>query len=333
MSSPQKVWIVAELGINHEGSVETCARMIEEAARAGADAIKLQTVDPDENYLPGTESHNLFSTAALSREETARMFALARKCGVHPFTTVGDFPTLEWIRLLDPWAYKVSSGLLTHTPLIRRLGTLKGWLILSTGMAETADIDAAVAAVRGGGESELTLLHCTSLYPAPPETLNLGTIAWLRERYGVSVGFSDHSLGIVAAPLAVAAGSSMIEKHFSLDTTRPTFDNHLSLSPKDFAEMVARIRAAERMVGSHSKTLSPEEWANRDRYHRAIVARRKIPAGKLLDEEDIGFMRLQVGVQGLAPALASQVLGRKTSRSLQRWDVISKCMLDEVVDS
>lgn len=327
MRSSDTTWIVAEIGINHEGDVEACARMIEQAAQAGADAIKLQTVNADENYLPGTESHSLFSKAALTPEETARMFALATEVGVKPFTTVGDFSTLEWIQRLDPWAYKVSSGLLTHIPLIRKLGALNGLLILSTGMAEVEDIDAALAAARGGGDSQLTLLHCTSLYPAPPETLNLATIGWLHERYSIPIGFSDHSLGIDAAPLAVAAGACMIEKHFSLDTSRATFDHHLSLDPDDFAKMVARIRAAEEMRGNGAKSLSPQERTNRDRYHRAIVARREISAGKQLDEQDIGFMRLQPEMRGLSPTQVDDVLGRTATRPLQRWDVISMDML------
>ncbi len=323
-----KTWIVAEIGINHEGSVETCARMVEEAARAGADAIKLQTVDADENYLPGTESHVLFSRAALSREETARIFALSRDLGIAPFTTVGDVPTLEWIRRLDPWGYKVSSGLLTHLPLIQRLAALDAPLVLSTGMAEPADIDAAMAAAGTGGNARVTLLHCTSLYPAPIETLNLATIGWLAERYDVPVGFSDHSLGIEAAPLAVAVGACMIEKHFSLDSSRPTFDHWLSLEPKAFAEMVARVRAAEAMLGVRPKTLSPQERTNRDRYHRAIVARRDVATGARLEEADIGFMRLQPGMRGLAPAQIDRVLGRRAARSLSRYDVIAEDMLD-----
>src|SRR5262249_51834119 len=160
------VVVIAEIGINHEGSVEACGKMITAAAGAGADAIKLQTVDPDESYAPGTASYALFSRAWLSPEATARMFGLARDLGMEPFTTSGDPATLDWVDRLRPAAHKISSGLLTHLPLIRRAAATGRSVIMSTGMSTLEDVDDAVAAAQG---APIALMQCTSLYPAPPD--------------------------------------------------------------------------------------------------------------------------------------------------------------------
>jgi sialic acid synthase SpsE len=203
----EPVLVIAEIGINHEGSAETCARMIEAAAAAGADSIKLQTIDADANYVRGTESHRLFSSCGLSREETANMFRLTRDLGMEPFTTVGDLKSLEWIERLDPAGHKISSGLLTTHPIVARAAQTGRTLIISTGLAEIADVEEAVAVARKSGPSPIALLQCTSLYPAPFDSLNLAAIRELAARFSVVAGFSDHSLGVEAAPLAVAAGA------------------------------------------------------------------------------------------------------------------------------
>lgn len=315
-------YVIAEIGINHEGSVETCARMIEEAVRAGVDSVKLQTVDADENYAPGTESHTLFSKAALSREETANMFALARGLGVHMFTTVGDFETLSWIEKLEPAAYKISSGLLTALPIIRRAAQTRRPLLMSTGMATVKDIDAAVQTARVGGGGGIGLFQCTSIYPAPLSSLNLRSIRWLADRYGVVSGFSDHSVGIEAAPLAVAAGAQMIEKHFSLEPSRPDFDHRLSLDPKDFAAMVAGIRRAEQALGTAAKSCMADEVNNASRYHRTVAARRDLAQGTVIGEDDLGIMRLAVGHGGLSPSAYDDVIGRRLVTARKRYDPI-----------
>ena len=258
----EPVVVIAEIGINHEGDIETCARMIEAAAGADADAVKLQTIDADANYVGGTESHGVFNAASLTREETARMLTLARANGLEAFTTAGDTATLEWVTQLNPAAHKISSGLLTHLPLIRVAARTGRTLLMSTGMAEPADIDAAAAAAREAGAQAIGLFQCTSLYPAPPEAINLASIQWLAARYGVPVGFSDHSVGCEAAALSVTAGARMIEKHFTLDPSTPGYDHHISLDPQGFAAMVQRVRAAEAMLGVPEKRLTRDERDN-----------------------------------------------------------------------
>lgn len=310
------VAVIAEIGINHEGSAELCARMIQEAAAAGTDAVKLQTMDAEENYVPGTESYALFSGAALSRDETARMFDLARKQGLEVFTTAGDFATIDWVDELHPAAHKISSGLLTNLPLIRHAARTSRALLMSTGMAEAEDIDAAVATACEAGASGLALLQCTSLYPAPPESLNLATIAWLERRYDVPAGLSDHSLGTEAPALAVAAGARVIEKHLSLDPSRPGYDHPVSLDPAGFAEMVRRVRSAEAMLGQPEKRPTEAERENAVRFHRVLVARREIAAGETFAASNLALKRPLPGSRGLAPRFYEQVIGRRAARAL-----------------
>lgn len=312
----QPVWIIAEIGINHEGSAEMCARMIEAAAHAGADSVKLQTIDADENYMKGTASHDLFSACALTQEETASMFDLARSLGVAPLTTAGDFATLEWVDRLNPVAHKISSGLLTHLPLIRQAARTGKPMLMSTGMADLDKVDVSIATAREAGVSQLGMFHCVSLYPAPPETLNLAAIATLADRTGLPTGWSDHTIGTDAAFLAVAAGACMIEKHFTFDTRRPSFDHAISMDPRELAELVARVRAAETMMGSPARPLTAEESGKAARMHRILVARRPIAAGDQLTAENVGLKRPLEGVTGLPPAQWETTLGRHAAKAL-----------------
>ena len=316
------VFVIAEIGINHEGDVAACARLVEAAARAGADAMKLQTVDPDESYAPGTESHALFSRAVLSREATAQMFDLARSLGLEAFTTPGDRISIDWVRKLDPAGYKISSGLLTTTPLVEHAARQGLPLLMSTGMADISDIDAAVAVARRAGCQHIGLMQCTSLYPAPAADLNLSSIGMLARRFNVPVGFSDHSLGIEAAPLAVAAGAVMIEKHITLDKSKPGFDHHLSLERDEFTAMVTAIRRAEVMLGHPGKTVGAKERANASRYHRKLAVRHDLQAGHRLREDDIGFLRMPAESGGLDPAAFWSILGRRLKRPLTRHHAV-----------
>ena len=318
-----RVFLIAEIGINHEGSVEQCARMIEQAAVAGADAVKLQTVDADENYVAGTESYKIFKHSALSREETANMFDLARSLGVIPFTTVGDFRTLAWVEQLDPPAYKISSGLLTHLPLLKRIAAYGKPLLISSGMATEAEIDAAVNIARQQGNEQLTLFQCTSLYPAPLESLHLSVIPRMAERWGTEVGFSDHSLGDKAAQLAVAAGAVMLEKHFTLDSTRPGFDHGISLEPDGFKKMVAAVRRVEQIMGSPEKVLDEQLGRQQRKFTRCLVARQDIEPGDVFNEDNLAVKRPLLDQRGLEPSYYDRVLGRRSKRKLKHDEPVS----------
>lgn len=323
--------VIAEIGINHEGSFETCAEMIRAAAASGVSAMKLQTIDPDRNYVVGTESHDLFSKAQLSRDDTARAFDLARQLGIEPLTTAGDAETIEWVEQLEPAAHKVSSGLLTNSPVLETLASLGRSLLISTGMAEQQDIDEAVECIKTAGSPPFAIFQCTSLYPTPPARLNLRAIRLLGERYNVPTGLSDHSEGVRAASLAVAGGAAMIEKHFSLDPSRPSFDHRLSLDPAGLRELVQGVREADEMMGTGAKVLDEDEKDARRRFHRVLVATRDISAGEVLSASDVTPKRPLPGTTGLAPRFHRAVIGRVIVRDLKLDETISIQDLEEAV--
>ena len=304
-----KVKIIAEIGINHEGSVEKCARMIKEAANVGVNAVKLQTIDADANYVVGSESYKIFKGSELTREETSDMFDLARAKGLEIFTTAGDIETIKWVEEFKPSCWKISSGLLTHIPMVRYLASLGRPLLVSTGMASVDDIDLAIETIRSAGNSNISLFQCTSLYPAPVDSLNLSTISWLKERYNCKVGFSDHSLGSDAAFLSVGAGATLIEKHFSLDNGRSGFDHKISLDPNGLKEMIGRIRAAEQIMGEPIKYVSEPIKKMREKFLRSVVAIDSISKGDIFSSENIGVRRTLSDKKGSEPKYFDTMLG------------------------
>lgn len=305
------VVIIAEIGINHEGDPNACLRLIEAAAKAGVDAVKLQTVKASENYAPGTESFDLFSRAELAEKDTARAFELARNYGIECFSTCGDRLSLDFVETLNPAAWKISSGLLTHLPLVRQAAATGRSLLLSTGMTGVDEIRQAVTVARNAGARHLGVFQCTSLYPTPPEAVNLKAIDTLAKEFKIPVGLSDHSTGILASALAVACGAHMIEKHISLNPSRPGYDHSVSLDPAGFKKLVAAIRTAEAMLGDSEKTVSAPVRKNASKYLRCLSARRHISAGKVLEPEDIAVLRLSDGSRGLPPGAFDAVIGKQ----------------------
>ncbi len=322
-----EVFVIAEIGINHEGSVETCVRMIDVAMAAGADAVKLQTIDPDKNYVRGTESHTIFSQACLNQEQTAEVFTYARTCGIACFTTVGDFETLEWINRLEPVAHKISSGLLTHTALIQQAAATGRPIILSTGMSDGTEIGAALVAV--AGQAPAILLQCTSIYPAPEDSINLRAIGWMAERFGVPCGFSDHSLGTDVASMAVAAGAMCIEKHLTLDPSRAGFDHPISLGPQQFAQMVDSIRRTQLILGVAGKPLTGDLRQARERYLRCVVANEPIPAGTPLSVENMAVKRPLPNRRGIAADQYKAVLGRRALVDIEADEPITPSSIED----
>lgn len=316
------VVVIAEIGINHEGDPDACLRLIEAAARAGADAVKLQTIKASENYAPNTESFHLFSRAELTEKDTERAFRLAHDLGIECFSTCGDRFSLDFVETLNPVAWKISSGLLTHLPLIRHAAKTGRTMLLSTGMTGMSEVRQAVAVAKDAGASHLGIFQCTSIYPAPPNTMNLKVIDRLAREFKVPVGLSDHSLGTFASPLAVACGAQMIEKHISLDPQRPGFDHPVSLDPVGFKDLVDAIRMAETMLGDAKKNVSASVMKNADKYLRCLAARRHISAGKLLEPEDIAVLRLPVGRRGLPPTALDTVIGKKMIAEIAPFEAI-----------
>ena len=318
------VLVIAEIGINHEGSTDKCLRMVDAAAEAGADSVKLQIVKAEESYVPGTESHDLFKRAELPHHHIERIFKHAGDLGLEMFATCGDLFSFRLVERLNPAAYKISSGLLTHIPLIESISKTGKTVLMSTGRAAETHIDEAVEAVRHAGGRHVGLFQCTSLYPAPSDSLNLSAIRYFEKKYGVPVGFSDHSLGTLAAMLSVAAGACMIEKHFSLDPGAPGFDHPISLGPAEFREMVEQVRRAQEIMGSAEKRIAPVSLQDSVQLHRFLVAACSLKRGAVLEAEHVAIMRTMTGDRGLPPSALRSVCGRRIRRDIKQYSPITK---------
>ena len=323
------VFIISEIGINHEGNVNLCAEMIKESAKAGADAIKLQTIDADENYSKQSISYSLFKKAWLTPEETSNMFDYAKSLGVQPFTTVGDFKTLQWVRNLQPKLYKISSGLITHLPLIKKISSIGETLIMSSGTANQKDLDDAIGACNKKYVKSMILLHCVSSYPTPFDQANLSTILSLRNKYKLSVGYSDHVLGYNASLAAVTLGSSVIEKHFTLDPSRKDFDHKISLNPLEFSKMVKDIKIYKSMYGKKESWVSEIEKKNKIWMRRIIVARSDFSIGHKIKASDIMYMRPASGIVGLTPIEDKLVIGKKINKKIYKFEPIKLDSLND----
>lgn len=309
-------FIIAEIGINHSGDEGLTKQMISAAATAGADAVKLQTVTPDHSYHPATESYRVFLDATLSREALIRLKQHARSLGVILFSTPGDFEALDLLLSIEVPAIKISSGLMTNHPLIERAARSGLPLIISTGMAYLDEVEKSVKVARAAGASQIAVLQCTSIYPAPSDSLNLRAISTLREKLDCLVGYSDHHDGSLAAIAAVAAGAVAIEKHFTFDETIPGKDHAISLGAKPFAEMVAAIRSVEAMLGDAKKVPHPIELRQRNGLRRRLAARRDIPAGAQIQAEDVFLMRLPTEMPGLDANYLDRIVGKRTTNKI-----------------
>lgn len=321
-------FVIAEIGINHQGDEKLCVELIDAAAAAGADAVKLQTVTAAESYHPDTDSYRVFKDAALSREANARMMDHAKKAGIILFSTPGDPTALQLLLGLGVPAIKISSGLLTNLPLIEMAAAGGKPLILSTGMALAGEVADAVKAARIGGCREMALLQCTSLYPAPAAALNLNAMAALARIGDCPVGYSDHHAGHLAVLAAVAGGAKLIEKHFTLDASLPGADHAISVEPAEFGQMVREIRDIEAMLGTAEKVPVEAEMKLRDGRHRRLVSARDLPAGAAVGPDDVFLMRLPADRDALPASRLRDVVGKRTRRAIPRLSGLTAASIE-----
>jgi sialic acid synthase SpsE len=325
----QPVFVVAEIGINHGGSRERCAALMDAAAAAGADAVKLQTIDASASYVRGTASYAEFAGKELSDEDLAALMQRAAALGIALFSTPGDFASLDRVTRAAMPAVKISSGLLTNLPLIAEAARRGFPLIMSAGLAYEQEIADAVDTARAHGAPGVALLKCTALYPAADASVNLRAIHTLARRFGVPVGYSDHTLDDLACVGAVAAGATIIEKHFTLDSSLPGADHHLSMEPSPFAAMVRHIRRLEAMRGNAAIQPTPEEERLRAERHRCLVARRDIAAGEAFTAENVALKRPPPGRAGLEPRHYSRLFGLAAARPIREDEPITEaCVRD-----
>lgn len=322
-----KVIIIAEAGVNHNGDLAMARRMISVARQAGADYIKFQTAIPSEvisSIAPKAAYQEETTGSGESQLEMCRRIhlplsdyaLLARDCreqGIGFMSTPFDMPSIDALIPLDMDWWKIPSGEVTNLPYLRRIASLHRPVILSTGMSTLDEVKTAVKVLTDGGVEpyDIALLHCNTQYPTPMQDVNLRAMNTLRALTPGLVGYSDHTAGIEVPIAAVAMGAQIIEKHFTLDKTLPGPDHRASLDSAELKAMVSAIRNIELAMGSETKTPSPSETPNIVVARRSIVAARDIKAGELFTEQNITVKRPGGGI---SPMLWDSVIGQRALR-------------------
>ena len=330
-----KVIIIAEAGVNHNGDLAMARRMVLEARKAGADYVKFQTAVPElviSTFAPkaeyqkettGSEQSQLEMCKAihLPLSDYAGLAELCRSEGIGFMSTPFDLESIDCLAALDMDYWKIPSGEITNLPYLRKIGALGGKIIMSTGMATLEEVETAVEVLEKAGtpRSQIWLLHCTTQYPAPYESVNLRAMDALTTLGCAGVGYSDHTVGTDVAVAAVARGARIVEKHFTLDCNLPGPDHRASLEPKQLAELVAAIRRTEAALGSGVKEAAAAERPNIEIARKSIVAARDIAAGELLTEENLACKRPGGGV---SPMLWDEVIGKRAKRAFAADELI-----------
>ena len=334
-----RVLIIAEAGVNHDGNIEQALRLVDVAADAGADLVKFQTFDANALATANAElaayqeqasecEHQsrtgqlaMLQRLQLSEQDHMTLIAHCEARGIGFFSTAFDLESLDFLARLGAERFKVPSGEITNLPYLRRIASFQKDVIMSTGMAELSEIGEAIDCLEAAGlpKEKITLLHCTTEYPAPIEEVNLRAMDAMADTFGVTVGYSDHTDGIDVAIAAVAIGASVIEKHFTLDKNLPGPDHSASLEPEALNAMVEGIRRIERALGSAQKQCTASERKNIHLVRKSIVAARAISADEVFSEENLTVKR---PATGLSPMLWDGVIGKRASRPFMPDEVI-----------
>jgi N,N'-diacetyllegionaminate synthase len=319
------VFIVAEAGINHNGSEETALRMMEAAARCGADAIKFQSFRTEHLLAPdaGAPIHvrgfarqtlfEFFKSVELSEETHRHLKSHADSLGLTFLSTVFDTEMADLLEDLNVPAIKIASGDITHFPLLRHVAAKGRPVILSTGASHHGEVQNAVDCLRASGMPSIALLHCVSAYPAKPEELNLHSIQTMREAFHLPVGFSDHTGDSLFALAAVAVGACILERHFTLDRGMAGPDQSLSMDPEDLRRMVEQIRLLQAALGDGVKKPTEGEMESRLLGRRSIVARVALHQGQVLD---LPLLKVLRPGGGISPQEIDKMLGRRLIRAI-----------------
>jgi N-acetylneuraminate synthase len=330
-----RCFVIAEAGVNHNGSEELAVRLVEAAAASGADAVKFQSFSADKLVTPearsaayqrantgATDQHSLLKKLELPRESFQRLKARSDSLGIEFMSTPFDADAARMLVKLGIKRLKVPSGEITNLPFLEFVAGFDVPLIVSTGMADLGEVAQAVEAISaararlrimGSLAERLTLLHCTSNYPARVEDVNLRAMATLRDRFELPVGYSDHTDGTAIAVAAVALGAVAIEKHFTLDRNLAGPDHKASLEPRSLLRMIQEIRLVEAGLGDGVKSPRPDELPVRELVRRSVTLSRARKAGERIDADDLALLRPG---SGIAPKDLARVVGKRAARDL-----------------
>jgi len=326
MKKTDSILIVAEIGINHNGDISLAKRMIDAAKQSGADAVKFQNYRTEDFVLNKTinfkynsntgmvieNQFEMFKRYELTFEKLKKLKSYCDSIEINFFSTPTSARGIEELKLLGVDYIKNGSDFIQNLPLIEEMAKSKIPVVISTGMANLAQIDEAVRTFENAGGKDLIILHCVSQYPAPMKEVNLLKIPVLKNVFGYPIGFSDHTEGNEAAIGAVALGATFIEKHFTLSHDLPGPDHQFSSTPDEFSIYVESIRNIEMALGSKKLIPTTEDQKNASLYHLSCVARKKLNPNHVLTIDDIGFSRPG---DGFPPKMRDFLIGRKLLKS------------------
>jgi|SRR5690554_2909447 len=326
----EKTFIIAELSANHNNDLDLALRTIDSVAQTGADAIKVQTytadslaLDVDNEYFgpkkeglwKGIRPYDLYKEASLPYEWHKILKERAEQHGLIFFSSPFDLEAVDFLETLNVPIYKIASFEITDIPLIKYTASKGKRMIISTGVANEEDIELAINACKEVGNNDITLLKCTSQYPATIEDANLITIPSIKEKFGVKVGVSDHTMGDIVATTAVALGAKVVEKHYILDRSLGGPDSSFSMEPNEFKQLVDRIRDVEKTMGKIKYDINDKDIYKR----RSLFAVADIKEGELFTEENVRSLRPGIG---LHPKFYSQILNTPSKHFYKKGDPI-----------
>lgn len=332
----EHVLIIAEAGVNHNGSLDIAKKLIDKAVEAGVDVIKFQTFKSEKlvskaarqaeyqqrNIGKGDEGQlAMLKRLELSHADHEELIAYCHTRGIRFFSTAFDMDSIDYLHSLQLGLWKIPSGEITNYPYLRKIASYKEPVILSTGMCELSDIEAAILLLMefGVDKSMITVLHCNTEYPTPFEDVNLKAMLEIGEKFGVKIGYSDHTQGVEVPIAAVALGATVIEKHFTLDRNMEGPDHKASLEPNELKAMVVSIRNIEKAMGTGHKCVSASERKNIEIARKSVVAACPIKKGELLTEENLTVKRPG---DGISPMRWKEVVGSVAVRDFDEEDKI-----------
>lgn len=305
-----KTYIIAEAGVNHNGCIGTAKKMIAEAKKAGADAVKFQTFKANslasssavkaeyqiENTNEDETQLSMLKKLELSYEEFTKLKEYAMEIGIDFLSTPFDNESIDFLSSFEMEYWKIPSGEITNKPYLMKIEQTKNPIIMSTGMSTLSEIEEALDIFVDYKREDIILLHCNTDYPTAYEDVNLHAMKTLKDEFNVRVGYSDHTLGIEVAIAAVALGASVIEKHFTLDKSMEGPDHKASLEPKELKEMINSIRNIEKSLGNGKKIPTNSELKNKDIARKSIVAKRNINKGEVFTVDNVTTKRPGDGI-------------------------------------
>ena len=334
------VFIIAEAGVNHNGSLDTAKKLIDMAAEAGADAVKFQTFVPknlvsrfaekatyQKNTTDGTENQlDMLKKLELKREYHSILIEYASAKGIQFLSTPFDLESIDFLAAFDLPLFKIPSGEITDLPYLEKIGSLGKPVILSSGMSTLDEVKRAIDVLKNKGCPKISILHCNTEYPTPFEDVNLRAMETIRAELNIQVGYSDHTLGIEVPIAAVALGAEIIEKHFTLDKNMEGPDHKASLEPNELKAMIRAIRNIEKALGSPEKTVSDSELKNIKIVRKSIVAKEKISKGEIFTIDNITVKRPGNGIN---PMRWYEVLGKKAIKDFEEDELIEEVEFEE----